>query len=59
MPNKRDPMKRIVSFWLPMELKKRLQEIANEQGTSLTDLILGQLEEIATKEKNDEQEHDD
>lgn len=57
MPNKRDPTKRVVSFWLPKELKSRLVEIANARGASLTDLILEQLEEIA-KDKGDEQKHD-
>lgn len=59
MPNKRDPQKRIVSFWLPEELKARLQRIAKARGVSLSDLLIDQMQELAKGEDNGVEDKDD
>ena len=59
MPNKRDPQKRIVSFWLPEELKARLQRIAKARGVSLSDLLIDQMQELAKGEDNGTKDEDD
>ena len=59
MPNKRDPQKRIVSFWLPEELKARLQKIAKARGVSLSDLMIDQMQGLAKGEDNGTEDEDD